>query len=117
MSTLQAGPFSDEFSQKLNSLEAQWHDISKQSDDRKTLIDNLASTWNSYQELMKKLQKSLDETHQFIDEHPVSECAVDDISPLLDKYKVFILWFYVEPGMGQMACGLGRACISYTAIS
>ena len=91
VSDLKMDPAATKFKQKLHSLEDQWQSISKQSDERKKLLDKLASSWQSYQELMKKLSKGLDTIQQFIDQHPVLECAVDDIKPLLDQYKVLDL--------------------------
>jgi chromosome segregation ATPase len=88
-------PGASDFREKLSSLERQWTSVNKQAEDKRLSVNGLLDAWQSYLEQSKKLAQLLDELQKFIDQNPVNDCAVDDLRPLLDEYKVYFIFIFV----------------------
>jgi len=76
--------------QKLDMMEARWHDIVEFSEQQTRVIDDRLSLWQDYRQTLDSISQSLDEVCQSVHEHRVTSCDAEQATQLLHLYYVSV---------------------------
>ena len=80
-----------QFEHKLHLLEEQWHSVVKRANQRKALIDNMVSNWNSYNMQLERLHEKLGEVETSIHMQPIENPSLQQVKSMLHQCKVSII--------------------------